>query len=81
MIEIQGDILQQKEGVKMSQEDPPRVMTQDESERLKWVKQLAFQHFTNLNAASVSGLFVGNFIRDLYTELDKFEKELTSRKV
>jgi hypothetical protein len=72
--------LLKKEGIKMAQEDNARVMTQEESERLKWVKELAFQHFTNLTAASVSGLFVGNFIRELYTELDKFEKELTSKK-
>jgi hypothetical protein len=61
----------------MIQEENNRLMTQDESERLKWVKELAYKHFTNLTSASVSGTFVGNFIRELYTELDKFEKELT----
>jgi hypothetical protein len=65
----------------MPQDENTRLMTQDESERLKWVKELAFKHFTNLTSASVSGVFVGNFIRELYTELDKFEKELTSNTI
>ena len=64
----------------MDQNENTPIMTQDENERLRWVKELAFKHFTNLNAASISGLFVGNFIRELYTELDKFEKELIAEK-